>query len=765
MDPQRVRELEALCTEEQPPACTTACPLHVDARALVEKVARGDLAGGLAILARFVPLPRILAYTCERPCESSCVRAGAGGAVRVGALERACARHGGAPPTRRRQAPRGSRVAVVGGGLSSVTAAIDLAGKGHDVELFEAGPRLLARLAALGEQVLPAAVVDSELAVLAELGVTVRCGARVGAGGLALGDLVSRFDAVYLGVGAGDASALGGGLALTPDRRLAVTDVTFATSDPKVFAGGSHRHAPLPYSTLRSMQDGLYAALSIDRLLQGASLSARRESQGSYVSRLHVDTRAVASVAAEEPADPARGYTREEAAREAARCLPCRCLACVKACAYLEHHGSYPRRYVREIYNNDCIVMGAHQANHMVNSCTLCGLCAEVCPEHLPMAEVALEARRSMVARGKMPPSAHAFALSELAFSQGESFALARHEPGFDRSAAVFFPGCQLCGSSPDHVVEAYARLRAMVHGGVGLVLGCCGAPARWAGRQDAFDELCRSLGATVAGLGATRVVTACTSCQRMLAGALPGVSVESLWTLLEPTASAAAPRRHLALHDPCASRDDHVVQAAVRRLLAAHGVDVVELNEPGLTTCCGFGGLARFVAPEVTDTMVDRRAAVSDADYVTYCAMCRDAFAQRGKRAVHVLDVLFGPGDDAAARPDPGFSQRRENRGRLKARLLREVFGERPPAAEAPMELEIAPEVRARMERRLIVADDVRAVITHAERTGARLEDERTGRVLASHRPVEVTFWVEYSRRDGGFVVHNAYSHRMQVT
>ena len=69
---------------------------------------------------------------------------------------------------------------------------------------------------------------------------------------------------------------------------------------------------------------------------------------------------------------------------EAKRCLQCECLECVKVCAYLERFGAYPKKYAREIYNNESIVMGTRQANKLINSCSLCGLCEEVCPETSP---------------------------------------------------------------------------------------------------------------------------------------------------------------------------------------------------------------------------------------------------------------------------------------------------------------------------------------------------------------------------------------------
>jgi len=71
--------------------------------------------------------------------------------------------------------------------------------------------------------------------------------------------------------------------------------------------------------------------------------------------------------------------------------------------------------------------MGSRSANLLINSCSLCGLCEAVCPEDFAMQDLCLQARRSMVQRGKMPPSAHEFALEDMAFSLGEDFFLARH--------------------------------------------------------------------------------------------------------------------------------------------------------------------------------------------------------------------------------------------------------------------------------------------------------------------------------------------------
>ena len=237
------------------------------------------------------------------------------------------------------------------------------------------------------------------------------------------------------------------------------------------------------------MTEGRWAATSIDRYLQKVSPTAGREKDGPFRTRLFTSLDKVTTVPRIVPADPVLGFTLEEARQEAQRCLQCECLECVKVCLYLERFGGYPRKYAREIYNNDSIVMGARQGNRLINSCSLCGLCEAVCPEDFAMQDLCLQSRRAMVQKGKMPPSAHEFALLDMQFSNSDRFLLARHEPGKTSSEQVFFPGCQLSASAPKQVRLLYDHLRRILPGGVGLMLGCCSAPAYWAGQDSLYQS------------------------------------------------------------------------------------------------------------------------------------------------------------------------------------------------------------------------------------------------------------------------------------
>ena len=97
------------------------------------------------------------------------------------------------------------------------------------------------------------------------------------------------------------------------------------------------------------------------------------------------------------------------------------------------------------MFNNSAIVQGARQANKFINSCALCGQCEVLCPNSFSMADMCLDARRQMVREKRMPPSAHWFALEEMRSARSEG-ALLAHGPGQDKSAVLFFPGCQLAG-------------------------------------------------------------------------------------------------------------------------------------------------------------------------------------------------------------------------------------------------------------------------------------------------------------------------------
>jgi hypothetical protein len=80
-------------------------------------------------------------------------------------------------------------------------------------------------------------------------------------------------------------------------------------------------------------------------------------------------------------------------------------------------------------------------------------------------------------------------------------------------------------------------------------------------------------------------------------------------------------------------------------------------------------------------------------------------------------------------------------------------------------LRIDIPGSVLADMESRRVLVGDVTRVLEEARRTGPLFVNGETGRRVANWRPRQVTFWVEYEeRQDGSFLVHRAWSHRMDV-
>jgi NADPH-dependent glutamate synthase beta subunit-like oxidoreductase len=760
MEKDTLREWERKCIQEEAPWCIAACPLHVDARGFIREVRDGRWTAARKLLEKAMPLPGILGRICDHPCQDRCKRNEAGGAIAIGSLERAVVERT-ENQTRIRALPkRNLTVGVFGGGLSALTAAWDLGRKGYAVELNAAADRLGGDLLQLDETLLPPEVIPTETALFEKLDIRIATGVPLTAERFA--ELRKNVAAVYVGLDAASPPETGLDLSAAPP--------AMSTSTEGVFAGGFPR-GDGSSSPVWNAAEGRWAATSIDRYLQKTSPTAGREKEGPQETRLFTSLRGVAS----EPPIPMTNppsYAEEEARTEAARCLQCECLECVKICPYLEHYQSYPRQYARQIYNNSSIVRGERKANLFVNTCSLCRLCEEVCPEHFSMADLVRGERREMVGEARMPPSAHEFALEDMAFANGDRLALARHAPGTDAGAYLFFPGCQLAASAPGQVEKAYAWLRETLEGGVGLLLRCCGAPADWAARDGLAEEALAAVRSEWESMGQPRMIVACTSCLALFREKLPDLPAATIWDVMaEHGLPADAPKSAgaaLAISDPCSARYDADLQKTVRGLMEKLGRSVSELETGGhYTECCGFGGLMENANPAVADKVIARRAEQTDDDVLAYCAMCRDRLAGIGKRAVHLLDLIWPEAPEPADRARPGWSARRENRETLRERLLAELWEERSPEMEESRKrtLHIAPEVRARLEKRRILDEDIQRVIHHAETGTPIFKNPKTGRFLAYYRPRNVTFWVEYvPAKDGGYTVFNAYGHRMEI-
>jgi len=733
MEQKELREIEDRCIQEQPAYCVAACPIHADVRTFIQQIQQGKWEDARKTLNKTMPFAGILGRICDHPCENQCKRREAGDPLAIAQLERCCVEQVSLLPKISFLPSKIEKIAILRGGLRSLTVAWDLIRKGYKIHIFTGQNRLGESLLDLPETLLPKEIIAQEFSVLEKLGAQIHLNAAKDIEFFKANPSSKDFDAIY--------------------------------SPPE-------DEQNLLFSPVSEVLEGRKAAVTIDRQIQKVSLTAGREKEGPYPTRLFTSIENIKPLPLVPMSHPENGYTPEEAVQEAKRCLQCQCLECVKACLYLEHFKGYPKKYVREIYNNESIVMGERKGNTLINSCSLCGLCEVICPNDFSMADICRNARASMVKRGKMPPSAHEFALRDMAFSNSEKFALSKHEPGHEKSEYLFFPGCQLSASSPAHVETVYDFLRSRLNGGVGLMLRCCGAPADWAAREDIFQSDIEILQTQWEVLGKPEIILACSTCYSIFKSRLSHVKIISLWEILEEYYAFPLPKtvhkETLALHDPCTARHEARIRESVRRLLRNAKYNIEELKYSGeQTSCCGYGGLMSNANPALAKAVIQRRAKESESDFVTYCAMCRDALVSAGKRTVHLLDILFPSDDtDPASQRPPTYSQRHENRARLKEQLCQRLWKEKVSdmADREDLMLNISPEIEKQMDERRILKSDIEKVIRYAEESGNRFCNPKTGHRLGAYKPVNVTYWAEYSLSDKGVIIHNAYCHRMGI-
>jgi NADPH-dependent glutamate synthase beta subunit-like oxidoreductase len=188
--------------------CAAACPAGIDVPRFIHLLAAGEDQEALAVIRRDTIFAGVLGRVCKRPCEAVCRRALVDEPVAICQLKRFAAdRVKGDVPVPR--APdTGRRVAVVGAGPAGLSAAFALRMRGHGCVVYDARPKPGGALRyGLPRYRLPEEVIDSEVGLLAQLGVTFRGRMRLGAE-VALPELVADHDAVVLALGAGQALAL-----------------------------------------------------------------------------------------------------------------------------------------------------------------------------------------------------------------------------------------------------------------------------------------------------------------------------------------------------------------------------------------------------------------------------------------------------------------------------------------------------------------------------------------------------------------------------
>jgi glutamate synthase (NADPH/NADH) small chain len=195
------------CLECKSPKCVDGCPVNIDIPGFIARIKSEDFDGAIGTIKLTNALPAVCGRVCpqEVQCEELCVLAKKGEPVAIGRLERFCAdyerRKGVTPPVQPEST--GKKVAIIGAGPAGLTAAADLAKKGHEVTIFESLHDTGGVLTyGIPEFRLPKAIVKEEVEYIKQLGVDVKVDYVIGKI-KTLDELRNEYDAVFLGTGAG----------------------------------------------------------------------------------------------------------------------------------------------------------------------------------------------------------------------------------------------------------------------------------------------------------------------------------------------------------------------------------------------------------------------------------------------------------------------------------------------------------------------------------------------------------------------------------
>jgi glutamate synthase (NADPH/NADH) small chain len=187
--------------------CHDACPTHMHAPEYIRAIWEGDAEEAVRQIYRTNPFSHTCGRVCTHRCETACSVGRRGDPVAIQWLKRYAMN--AVQPQRikeivaqqRQASPSGRRVAIVGSGPAGLTAAFDLALRGHAVTVFEGleKPGGMPRYG-IPSYRLPYDKLDADVDVIASAGVEIRCSTWVGKD-VSIDQLRDEYDAVLLGLG------------------------------------------------------------------------------------------------------------------------------------------------------------------------------------------------------------------------------------------------------------------------------------------------------------------------------------------------------------------------------------------------------------------------------------------------------------------------------------------------------------------------------------------------------------------------------------
>lgn len=198
------------CYQTGTAPCKVACPAHIAVEGYIKMVKEGRFRDALALIKKDNPFPAICGRVCNKRCEAACTRGKIDEAVAIDDIKKFVAELDLQSNTRyipdivipSNMGRWKEKIAVIGAGPAGLSCAYYLATKGYYPVVFEKNEKPGGMLTyGIPSYKLEKDVIDAEIEILKELGVTIKCGVEVGKDVTITSLREEGFKAFYIAIG------------------------------------------------------------------------------------------------------------------------------------------------------------------------------------------------------------------------------------------------------------------------------------------------------------------------------------------------------------------------------------------------------------------------------------------------------------------------------------------------------------------------------------------------------------------------------------
>ena len=190
--------------------CSKACPAGTDCQGYVGLIANGEYKEAVKLIKEKLPLPASIGRICPHPCEKKCRRQYVDEPISIAFLKGFVGDMDllGDTYIPEIEPDTNKKVAIIGGGPAGLTSAYFLRKQGHSVTIFEQMPQMGGMLRyGIPEYRLPKAVLDKEIRLIEDMGVTLKNNVNIGKD-ISFEKIKNDFDATLIAIGAWNSSKM-----------------------------------------------------------------------------------------------------------------------------------------------------------------------------------------------------------------------------------------------------------------------------------------------------------------------------------------------------------------------------------------------------------------------------------------------------------------------------------------------------------------------------------------------------------------------------